>query len=502
METQTNPTLDVIRELALTRVINAPRELVFKLWTEHALMARWWGPKHFANPVCDLDVRVGGEIYVEMESPDGTLYPMGGEYVAIEPPRRLVMITKALPNDAEGTWGLENLNVITFRERGGRTTIAVRVEVLSATEEAEPCLAGMEAGWSQSLDKLAALADELQQRQHQQQSTNPKWSNSTMAENQNIPATLVGDREIMAVRHFDAPRELVYRAWTEQNQVEQWWGPQGFTTTTSLHEVKPGGVWRFVMHGPDGRDYQNKITYLEVVPNERLVYKHGGDKDVEPVNFSVTVTFDEVGANKTKLTMRMQFPNAAARDYVIKTYGAAEGLNETLGRLTKYIAAPASKPFTISRTFDAPLQVVWDAWTQREQLMQWFGPKGFTMPTAKLDLRPGGDFHYQLLGPNDLEMWGKFTYREIVPLRRMVWLHTFSDASGGLMRHPLSATWPVKMLSTATFSERDGKTTVTIEMIALEASAQEQKTFDDSHGGMQQGWTGTFEQLAEYLKNR
>ena len=102
-------------------------------------------------------------------------------------------------------------------------------------------------------------------------------------------------------------------------------------------DVKPGGVWRFVMHGPDGRDYQNKITYVEVVEPERLVYKHGGDKEVEPVNFQVTVSFAEEDG-KTRLEMRMVFPSANARDHIVQTYGAVEGLNQTLGRLGEYVA--------------------------------------------------------------------------------------------------------------------------------------------------------------------
>jgi uncharacterized protein YndB with AHSA1/START domain len=147
---------------------------------------------------------------------------------------------------------------------------------------------------------------------------------------------LVGDREIAAVRLFDAPRELVWKVWTDPEHVGKWWGPDGFTTTTHSMEVKPGGVWRFVMHGPDGRDYQNKITYVEVVKPQRLVYKHGGDKEVEPVNFQVTVTFRDQG-NKTRVDMRMVFPSANARDHVIKTYGAFEGLKQHLGRLEAYL---------------------------------------------------------------------------------------------------------------------------------------------------------------------
>lgn len=152
----------------------------------------------------------------------------------------------------------------------------------------------------------------------------------------NTNATLVGDREIAITRLLDAPRELVWQVWTDPKHVAQWWGPQGFTNTIDEMEVRSNGVWRFVMHGPDGRDYPNKIVFLEVVKPERLVYKHGGEKGYEPVNFHVTVTFTDRGG-KTELNMRMVFPSANARDYVVKTYGAVEGLDQTVGRLEEYL---------------------------------------------------------------------------------------------------------------------------------------------------------------------
>src|SRR5580658_8604718 len=131
-------------------------------------------------------------------------------------------------------------------------------------------------------------------------------------------------RSMIGVREFDAPRELVFSAFTDPKHLAQWWGPNGFTTTTSAFDMRPGGVWRFVMHGPDGRDYQNRITYEEIVRPERLVYRHGGE-DVEPVQFRVTVTFEDLGG-KTRLTMRGQFPSAAERDRVIAQYGADKGM--------------------------------------------------------------------------------------------------------------------------------------------------------------------------------
>lgn len=155
-------------------------------------------------------------------------------------------------------------------------------------------------------------------------------------------SALVGDREIVATRIFDAPRELAFQAWTDPDHLHQWWGPDGFTTTTQHYDVRPGGVWQFVMHGPDGRDYPNKITFLEVVRPKRLVYKHVGDEDGEPVRFETTVTFEDQGG-KTKLTMRMVFASAQQRDYAIETYGAVEGLDQTLGRLGGYVTALLAK---------------------------------------------------------------------------------------------------------------------------------------------------------------
>ncbi len=143
-------------------------------------------------------------------------------------------------------------------------------------------------------------------------------------------------QSLIATRIFDAPRELVFAAFTDARHLAQWWGPDGFTITTREIDVRPGGIWRLVMHGPDGRDYENRITYDEIVKPERLVYHHGGGDDVEPVQFRVTVTFDDLDG-KTRLTMRMVFPSAAERDRVVKEYGAATGLIQTLGRLEAYL---------------------------------------------------------------------------------------------------------------------------------------------------------------------
>lgn len=161
--------------------------------------------------------------------------------------------------------------------------------------------------------------------------------------------------------------------------------------------------------------------------------------------------------------------------------------------------APSAKPFVISRTFKASKDQVWKAWTEREQLMKWFSPKGFSMTTAKLDFRPGGTFLYALQSPDGKEMWGKFTYRVIDEPAKIVLVNSFSDANGGITRHPFSTTWPLEMLSTTTLTEEGGQTKVTIEWTPLNPTEDERKTFDAAHDGMIQGWTGTLDQLTEYL---
>jgi uncharacterized protein YndB with AHSA1/START domain len=148
--------------------------------------------------------------------------------------------------------------------------------------------------------------------------------------------TQTADREIVTTRTFEAPRDLVFKMWTDRRHIEQWWGPNGFTTTIQEMDVRPGGMWRFVMHGPDGTDYQNRITYEEVVEPERLVYAHGDDN--EPEQFRGIVTFeDEEG--KTRLTLRTIFASAEERDRVVREVGAIDGAKQTLGRLAEYLAS-------------------------------------------------------------------------------------------------------------------------------------------------------------------
>jgi uncharacterized protein YndB with AHSA1/START domain len=148
--------------------------------------------------------------------------------------------------------------------------------------------------------------------------------------------TSTADREIVISRVLDAPRELVWRAWTEPEHLAQWWGPDGFTSTIQEMDVRVGGVLRLVMHGM-GMDFDNVMNYFEVVEPERLVYDHGNGEEDDPNKFLVTVTFAEQGG-KTEVTMRSLFATPEARDYVVREFGAIEGGKQTLARLAEHVA--------------------------------------------------------------------------------------------------------------------------------------------------------------------
>ena len=139
------------------------------------------------------------------------------------------------------------------------------------------------------------------------------------------------DRELIITRVLNAPRELVWEVWTKPEHIKNWWGPNGFTNTINAMEVKPGGCWDFVMHGPDGTDYKNKSIYKEIVKPERIVFEH-----ITGPHFTTTVTFAEQG-KKTLLTWRMLFDTAEQLQQVIKTFKADEGLKQNIEKLEVYL---------------------------------------------------------------------------------------------------------------------------------------------------------------------
>ena len=146
------------------------------------------------------------------------------------------------------------------------------------------------------------------------------------------------DREIVIERMLDAPRALVFEAFTKAEHLARWWGPTGFSVTTCAFDFRVGGVWRFVMHGPDGRDYQNRIVFDVIEPPARLLARHGGGENLEDIHHELRISLEDEGG-KTRLVWRLVFPTIAQRDRVVREFHAVEGGQQTIQRLADYVAS-------------------------------------------------------------------------------------------------------------------------------------------------------------------
>lgn len=307
--------------------------------------------------------------------------------------------------------------------------------------------------------------------------------------------------EIKIIRIYDAPVETVWQAWTDPKQAAQWWGPRGFTITTHSKDLRVGGSWHYTMHGPDGTDYPNKTKYLEVEENYRLVYDHGGNDDQPPL-FRVTVVFVNLNG-KTQMEMTMALPTAqAAKD--TKIFIKKAGGNATWDRLAEFLATDKNL-FVINRSFEAPIELMFDMWTDPQHFSQWLAPTGFTMSFIKCDIKEGKTSFYSMSNADKTAtMYGKIRYLEIHRPNRIVYTQQFCDKDENISRHPMAPTWPETMLTTVTLTaEGETQTRITVSWeVYGEATQEEVATFVAARGGMTQGWTGSFDKLDDYLVNK
>jgi uncharacterized protein YndB with AHSA1/START domain len=225
---------------------------------------------------------------------------------------------------------------------------------------------------------------------------------------------------------------------------------------------------------------------------ERLVYKHVPEEGSEPVTFETTVTFaDEQG--KTRLTLRMLFPTLEEREYVVKKHGAVEGCHQMFAKLADYlqIMAPGAHPplpeVTMARLFDAPRELVFEAWTDAERMKHWWGPNGFTTTLCKLDPWPGGAIQIDMRAPNGTVYRHHGTVREIVPPERLVLTMSVKDSEGNII---------LESVTSVTFAAESGKTRLTlhsrIESATVELAAMHLM-------GMENGWNQALDHLAQQM---
>jgi uncharacterized protein YndB with AHSA1/START domain len=243
----------------------------------------------------------------------------------------------------------------------------------------------MTQGWSDTMDQMAAYLARLQQR-----------GCSTVAHPTRV--SLDTPAEIVTTRLLDAPVAPVWRAFTESAQVVQWWGPVGFSTTTREMHVRTGGRGLHTMHGPDGRDYPNRIVYTMVVPQELLAWAHDADGDGPPL-LHARVQFQALG-ERTMIALTHVLPCAAARDENIATYGSVQGAIDTTNRLAAHLVTmPTDRDFVIVREYEAPRALLWQAFTEAEHLSRWWGPEVLRLSHCEVEPRVGGSYSTTMTGP-------------------------------------------------------------------------------------------------------
>jgi uncharacterized protein YndB with AHSA1/START domain len=312
--------------LIIVRDFEAPRSLVWKYWTEADLFKRWWAPETYTAPVMKIDLRVGGKYLGCMRAPDGTDTWSTGEYKEIKEGERLVMTDHFA--DAEGNivsgsyyklpgvWNLEMLINVSFKDVNGKTRMTLNHYGLPAGEMAD--MTGL--GWSSSFDKLEA---ELNREQA------PAAEGKTTF-------TFISDKEILVTRIFNAPRELVFKVYTDPELLPRWWGPAIYETIVEKMDVRPGGSWRFIHKDKEGKEYAFHGDYREVQEPERIVqtFIYEGMPDHALLE---TISMESLGGN-TKVISSEQFASKEDRDGMWAT-GMEWGTSESMERFAAVLKA-------------------------------------------------------------------------------------------------------------------------------------------------------------------
>lgn len=304
--------------------------------------------------------------------------------------------------------------------------------------------------------------------------------------------------ELKISRVFDAPLQSVWDAWTDVEQVAQWWGPRGFTITTHSKDLRPGGTWNYTMHGPDGTDYPNITYYHEVREREALVYDHGATADRPPL-FRVSVYFEARG-KQTAMEMTMALPTPEAAEEARKFIKRAGG-ESTWDRLAEYVEKGTSGKdvFVINRSFDEPLARLAAMWTDSRLLAHWLPPAGLAMEVIRGQIQAGEIVFGRMFGPG-VEFHCRFIYL-LVESDRIVYDQQFCDRDERVGRHPLAPNWPETMRTTVLFTAEDSdRTRVTVSSEPVDtATPEEVGVFAQERGGMTKGWTGSFDKLEDSL---
>ena len=303
-----------VEPFSISRVFNAPRKLVFQANTDIGHLAKWLSPAGFKNIFASGEIKVGSVYHYGIQGPDGSQMWGKQRYLELVPDERIVLIQSFSDKDGgvtrhpmAPTWPEEMLATTTFEDVGpGKCKVTVSWAPHNSDEAGNATFDGARDGMAQGFGGSFANLDA------------------------HLAAT---ERQISNSRVVDAPRDLVWTALTDPKHVNAWWGPTGFKNVDVQQDVRVGGGWKFKMIGPDGTEYPNKSTYIELKAPERLVYDLG---DWEKVHFRGAVTLDEVGV-KTLVTLTAECASKEFRDGLLGY--AIDGGKQTLAKLDAHLAS-------------------------------------------------------------------------------------------------------------------------------------------------------------------
>ena len=432
-------------ELVVTRVFDAPRELVWEVFTKPEHMKKWWGPIPFTAPLIEMDLRTGGRFRFAMRAPDGKDYWNAGTVREVKPPERLVLemyfanekgeqVSPSFYGFPEGSPSVQMTTFI-FEAEGARTRLTVRQG---------PIPTGMgenaKLGWESSLEKAASAVAEA------------------------VRASTSDSREIVATRIFDAPRERVFEVLTKPEHIQKWWGPYGAGIANVEIDARAGGALFLEERGPKGVDYQAGVV-REITRPSRVVYAtHFVDEKRRRVALSWAGIPDDwqgeivqeltlsAEGERTRVTIRITgFPSPAWGEM------AKLGLAESFSRLENAVVddmkvTPAGdREIVITRTFNAPRALVYEALTKAEHVQKWWGPRQYGPVTAVADFRAGGRYRFAQGSPQG-EVAFRGEVRESSPAR-IVYVEEFEQMPGHAA------------VTTVTLDERSGKTYMTLRSV-------------------------------------
>jgi len=315
-----------------------------------------------------------------------------------------------------------------------------------------------------------------------------------------------GKQEVLITSIYNAPREVVFKTVTDPLLIPEWWGPSRMTTKVNKMNVMPGGIWRFVQWDEVGKEYGFHGVYHDVVIPERLVYT----TEFEGLPGHVSLHIDKYTESDgiTICTALTVFQSLEDRDQMLQ-WGMEEGTTETTNRLKELLAnrnvlhrmeehmshhEGNGRSITITRVFNAPRERVWQRWTDPNQFMCWWGPKDFTAPYAKFDLRVGGKYLSCMRSPDGKEYWDTGIYKEIIEQNRIVYTDSFADEHGNVVPasyYGMGSDVPMEMEVELTLEDLGGKTRMTLEQCGLPA--------DEMIEQARVGWDQSFDKLAECL---